>query len=115
MIVVHSSDKTTQDGDSRWNYPTQVCTGLLYRIPMGRVDVSRLDDLFAPYPEHLSVEQLASVLGVQSPTAYRWLQKGLVPAYKVGTSWVIVRDEVKDYLEANRNRPREDEDEGSSD
>ena len=67
--------------------------------------MNRLDDLFAPYPEHLSVEQLAEVLGVKAPTAYRWLQKGLVPGYKVGQAWVILRDEVRDHLAAARNVP----------
>lgn len=73
--------------------------------------MSRLDDLFAPLPTHLSVEQLGQVLGVTTQTAYRWLQRGYVPGYKVGggdagrQAWVIVRDEVKDHLLANRNSP----------
>ena len=65
--------------------------------------MSRLDDLFAPYPERLTVEQLAELLGVKLTTAYTWLQKGVVPAYKVGHTWVILRDEVRDHLEARRN------------
>lgn len=65
--------------------------------------MSRLDDLFAPYPEHLEVQQLADVLGVTRNTAYRWLQRGVVPGYKVDQSWVILRDEVRDHLAAGRN------------
>jgi len=65
--------------------------------------VSRLDDLFAPYPEHLTVEQLAEVLGVTKLTAYRWLQRGIVPGYKVDRAWLILRDEVRDHLVAGRN------------
>ncbi|GAA3516292.1 helix-turn-helix domain-containing protein [Georgenia daeguensis] len=68
-------------------------------------EVSRLDDLFEGLPEHLSVEELAGVLGVTKQTAYGWLQKGYIPAYKVGPAWMIVRDEVKDHLAAHRNRP----------
>ena len=68
-------------------------------------EMSRLDDLFAPYPPHLSVDQLAEVLGVTMPTAYKWLQTGLVPGYKVGRAWVILRDEVRDHLAAGRNVP----------
>lgn len=67
--------------------------------------VSRLDELFARYPEHLSIEELAEVLGVTKPTAYRWLQTGVVPGYKVGGSWVVLRDEVRDHLIAGRNVP----------
>lgn len=68
--------------------------------------MTRLDKLFAPYPEHLSVEQLAEVLGVKPPTAYRWLQGGLVPGYKVGRAWMVLRDEVRDHLEAGFNGVR---------
>ena len=35
---------------------------------------NRLDELFGRYPEHLTVPQLAEVLGVQASTAYKWLQ-----------------------------------------
>ncbi len=67
--------------------------------------MSRLDDLFARYPEHLTIGQLAEVLGVTKPTAYKWLQSGLVPGYKVGSAWVILRDEVRDHVAAGRNDP----------
>lgn len=70
-----------------------------------RYSVSRLDELFEGLPEHLSVEQLGHVLGVTRQTAYGWLAKGHIPAYKVGGAWIIVRDEVKDHLRSQRNRP----------
>ena len=66
---------------------------------------SRLDELFDRYPEHLTVPELAEVLGVKRTTAYRWLQTGVVPAYKVGGAWVILRDEVRDWVAAGRNAP----------
>jgi excisionase family DNA binding protein len=65
--------------------------------------MSRLDDLFADYPAQLSVQQLAEVLGISRPTAYKWLNEGTVPAYRVGGAWVILRDEVKDLIAAGRN------------
>lgn len=67
--------------------------------------MSRLDELFEGLPRHLTVEELASVLGVGKQTAYNWLSRGLVPGYKVAGTWVIVRDEVRDHLVAHRNRP----------
>ena len=76
---------------------------------MGGCPVSRLDDLFAPYPDHLTVEQLAEVLGVTKLTAYRWLQRGIVPGYKVDRAWLILRDEVRDHLAAGRNTPSKQE------
>lgn len=60
-----------------------------------------LDKLFAPYPIHLSVAKLAEVLGVTQKTAYEYVQAGDLPAYRIGTRWLILRDEVKDFLEAS--------------
>ena len=68
---------------------------------------NRLDELFARYPERLSVSELADVLGVRPSTAYKWLQTGVVPGYKVGGAWVILRDEVRDLVAAGRNLPTE--------
>lgn len=65
----------------------------------------RLDELFDRYDEHLTVPQLADVLGIRRTTAYRWLQEGIVPAYKRGGAWVILRDEVRDWLAEGRNVP----------
>jgi excisionase family DNA binding protein len=65
--------------------------------------MNRLDDLFADYPAHLSVSQMAEVLGISRPTAYKWLNEGTVPGYRVGGAWVILRDEVKDLIAAGRN------------
>ncbi|MGN7704974.1 helix-turn-helix domain-containing protein [Cellulosimicrobium composti] len=67
----------------------------------------RVDELFEGLPKHLSVEQLADVLGVTRNTAYRYLKGGQIPAYRVGTSWVILRDEVKDLLVRSRVGPDE--------
>ena len=71
--------------------------------------MSRLDELFEGLPRHLTVEELAGVLGVGKQTAYIWLSRGLVPGYKIGGSWVIVRDEVRDHLAALRNVPLDEE------
>jgi len=67
--------------------------------------VTRLDEMFEGLPPRLSMDELADLLGIDAQTAYRWVQQGKVPAYKVSRSWVILRDEVKDFLAANSNRP----------
>ena len=59
----------------------------------------QLDDLFSSYPVHLSVSNLAAVLGVTQKTAYEYLQAGDVPSYRIGTRWLILRDEVKEFIE----------------
>ena len=62
-----------------------------------------LDQLFEGLPKHLTVEQLADVLGVPRTTAYKWLSRRAIPAYKIEASWLILRDEVKQHLRAQRN------------
>lgn len=74
-----------------------------------------LDELFSAYPVHLSVSNLAEVLGVTQKTAYEYLQAGDLPAYRIGTRWLILRDEVKEFVEmsshrAERESRREDSD-----
>ena len=66
-----------------------------------------LDDLFAGYPEHLTVAQLAEILGINTANAYRWLREGTVPGYKVGRAWIILRDEVKERVLEGSNIPRD--------
>lgn len=67
--------------------------------------VTRLDELFEGLPQHLSVDDLAKVLGVNKNTAYRALSEGAFPAYKVRGGWVILRDEIRDYLKSNKVGP----------
>ncbi|HYN30349.1 MAG TPA: helix-turn-helix domain-containing protein [Dermatophilaceae bacterium] len=64
----------------------------------------RLEELFAVYGTHLSIEDLAEIFGVAPPTVYRWLRTGVIPAYKTGTTWVVLRDEVRDWMETQRNQ-----------
>lgn len=68
--------------------------------------MSHLDDLFEDFPEHLSVQQVSDVLGIKRATTYKWLNDGTIPAYRVGSAWVILRDEVKDAIASGRNMPR---------
>lgn len=67
--------------------------------------VGLLDDRFAELPTNLSIEQLSAALGVKRPTAYQWLNRGVVPAYKLGGTWIIDRDEVRGHLLKARNIP----------
>ncbi len=63
-----------------------------------------LNELFSKYPIHLSVSDLAEILGVAQKTAYEYLHAGEVPAYRVGTRWLILRDEVREFLERSSLR-----------
>lgn len=64
-----------------------------------------LDDLFEPYPAHLSVTNLATVLGVTLKTAYEYLQNNQIPCYRIGTRWMILRDEVKEFIKTSARHP----------
>lgn len=76
--------------------------------------MSRLDELFEGLPPHLDVHAVASVLGIGTKGVYRWLQSGAIPAYKVGGTWLILRDELKDAIAAGSNAGGLPDDEDSS-
>ena len=67
---------------------------------------SRLDEVFAELPTTLTVQQVADVLGMHNKGVYRWIREGIIPAYKLGASWFIVRDELKDALAQGSNLTR---------
>lgn len=64
---------------------------------------SRLDELFADLPPRLTADQVAELLAVSPKGVYRWINAQVIPAYKVGTSWIILRDELKDTLASGSN------------
>lgn len=63
-----------------------------------------LDALFVPYRETLTVGEVAELLGMTKQGIYLWLRDGVIPGYKVGTSWFILRDELKKALRAGSNQ-----------
>jgi excisionase family DNA binding protein len=67
--------------------------------------VSALDDLFDDLPARLTVEQVANLLGVESDrTVYGWLRRGEMPGYRIRGGWLILRDEIKDWVAAGSNQ-----------
>lgn len=71
--------------------------------------MNHLDDLFADLPPKLNVTQTAEVLGVSDTTVYKWLNEGVLPGYKVGGAWVLLRNAVKERIASGSNLPPEDE------
>jgi len=67
--------------------------------------MSYIDDLFARYGVTMSVAEVSEVLGRPHSTIYKWLGDGTIPASKVGESWVIYRDEMKELITSRRNLP----------
>lgn len=64
---------------------------------------SGLDALFEDLSKTLTVPEVAELLGMTKPGVYKWLKDGVIPGYKVGSTWFILRDELKQTLEAGAN------------
>lgn len=45
-----------------------------------------------------SVEEIAQYLGVSKESIYRWLERGVIPANKVGKQWRFKTTEVDDWV-----------------
>lgn len=69
--------------------------------------VSDLDALFSPYPEKLSPEEVAEILGITIKTTYKYLKEGTIPAYRLGNNWIILREDLKTKLREGSNQHRE--------
>lgn len=46
----------------------------------------------------MSVNEIAAHLGIAAITIYRWLEKGLIPAHKVGKQWRFNQAEVDAWV-----------------
>lgn len=65
-----------------------------------------LDALFADRPETLSVEEVAQLLNISPQNTYSWLRNGVIPGYKIGNTWRVIRDELKETMRLGANSPR---------
>ena len=64
----------------------------------------------------LSVEEIAAHLGISKETVYRWLDRGKVPAHRVGRLWKFKASEVDEWVvrgeaadETTSEKPRQSE------
>jgi excisionase family DNA binding protein len=46
----------------------------------------------------LSVSEISDYIGVSKETVYRWLDKGKVPAHKVGKLWKFKTIEIDNWI-----------------
>jgi excisionase family DNA binding protein len=48
----------------------------------------------------ISVDEVAEHLGVAAITIYRWLEKGRIPAHRVGKQWRFKPSEVDEWVKS---------------
>lgn len=62
--------------------------------------MSRFDEMFSELPNLLRVSHVAQLLGKTSQGVLRWINTGVLPAYKLGDTWFILRDDLRDAMAA---------------
>lgn len=50
------------------------------------------EEYWAQWPEVLSVGDLARITRKGTPTIWRWLPEGKIPAHRIAGSWIVYRD-----------------------
>ena len=65
-----------------------------------------LDELFEGQGPTMTARDVTELLGITKQTVHNWLRDGVIPGYKVGTTWFIVTKELKETLREGENAPR---------
>lgn len=65
-----------------------------------------LDELFEGQGPTMTARDVTELLGITKQTVHNWLRDGVIPGYKVGTTWFIVTKELKETLRKGENTPR---------
>ena len=59
-------------------------------------------------PEVMTPQQVQELLQISSSTFFRWVKAGQLPgAVKIGDSWRVLRDQLKDHLDQTARLPRQ--------
>ena len=62
----------------------------------------------------LSVAEIATYLGIQKDTVYKWIARTGMPAHKVGRLWKFRRDEVDGWVRSGSAAPPMETSNGNS-
>lgn len=54
---------------------------------------------------HLTVEDVSHLLRTDKETIESWLHAGAIPGYRLPDRWLIMADELQDYLTTKHNQP----------
>lgn len=60
----------------------------------------------------LSVDEIASYLGIKRDTVYKWIGEKSMPAHKIGRLWKFKKDEIDQWVRGGGSveKPHEDAD-----
>ena len=56
-------------------------------------------------PKHLSARQAAAALGVSKAYVCRLFSRGIIPAEKVDTDWIVAEKDIRKYQDDKRGAP----------
>lgn len=68
---------------------------------MAKKNTSVYESLFKEYPDVLSIEQMAEMIGVSTKTAYKVVNDGKVDCVKVGRAYKIPKVNIMKYLKVS--------------
>lgn len=72
--------------------------------------MSRLDDLLDKYPPQMSASDVAEVLGVTYKTVLGWLSNNELPGIRLPNQWLVLREDLRQYLKDAYNIKDAEED-----
>jgi len=56
--------------------------------------------------EIMTISQVAKYLQISEITTYRLVQEGKIPAFKVGRSWRVKREDLNEFIEIQKRGER---------
>lgn len=57
----------------------------------------------------LSVDEIAEHLGISRESIYRWLEKGKIPAHRLGKLWKFKASEIDEWVRSGTSNERQRE------
>lgn len=65
------------------------------------------EDYWSQFPDTLTTADVAAIIRAGVPAVRARLRDGTIPGYRIGESWVVFKPEIRAWLAAGSNRPRE--------
>jgi len=63
-----------------------------------------LEAIFEGKPDILLPVDVATLLHMSVPTIYRQLKDGILPGFRVGRNWFILRDDLREMFVSSYNK-----------